>query len=70
MRTRQNGFIGVSKAAALGWARGPGERRERYYRHKSHLSQGDAFLLEGRRVPSDGQYLDTIRQTRLALLSE
>ena len=27
-------------------------------------------LLEGRRVPSDGQYLDTIRQTRLALLPD
>ena len=25
----QNGFLGVSKAAALGWARGPGKRSER-----------------------------------------
>ena len=28
----------------------------------------DALLLEVRRVPSAGMYLDTIRQTRLALL--
>lgn len=30
----------------------------------------DALLLEGRRVSSVGQYLDTIRQTRLALLPD
>ena len=31
----QNGFLGVSKAAALGWARGPGKRSERRSRLKA-----------------------------------
>ena len=32
----QNGFLGVSKAAALGWApRGPGKRSERRSRQKA-----------------------------------
>ena len=31
----QNGFFGVSKAAALGWARGPGKRSERRSRPKA-----------------------------------
>ena len=31
----QNGFLGVSKAAALGWARGPGKRSERRSRPKA-----------------------------------
>ena len=48
----QNGFLGVSKAAALGWARGPGKRSERRSR-LTRMSQCDALLLEGRSVPSD-----------------
>ena len=31
----QNRFLGVSKAAALGWARGPGKRSERRSRRKA-----------------------------------
>ena len=31
----QNGFLGVRKAAALGWARGPGKRSERRSRLKA-----------------------------------
>ena len=31
----QNGFLSVSKAAALGWARGPGKRSERRSRPKA-----------------------------------
>ena len=31
----QNGFLGVSKAAALGWVRGPGKRSERRSRLKA-----------------------------------
>ena len=36
----QNGFLGVSKAAALGWARGPGKRSERRSRPKTICPNG------------------------------
>ena len=70
MRTRQNGFLGVSKAAALGWAEALASAENAGPATKAICPKEDALLLEGRRVPSDGQYLDTIRQTRLALLPE
>ena len=36
----QNGFLGVSKAAALGWARGPGKHSERRSRQKAFCPNG------------------------------
>ena len=63
----QNGFFGVSKAAALGWALALASAANAADTKKPPVLK-DALLWEGRRVPSGGKYLDTIRQTRLALL--
>ena len=63
----QNGFFGVSMAATLGWAEALSSTANTAFTKKPFVPM-DALLSEGRRVPSDGKYLDTIRQTRLALL--
>ena len=60
----QNGIFGDSKAAAFDWA----EALSNAANTPKSTVPRDALLLEVRRVPSAGMYLDTIRQTRLALL--
>jgi len=65
----QNGFFGVSKAAALDWAQALASAANAADAKKPSVLK-DALLLEARRVPSGGKYLDTIRQTRLALLQK
>lgn len=48
----------------------PGQIKRTPLPPKSHLSQEDALLLDARRVPPAGAVSDTIRQMRLALLSD
>ena len=60
----QNGIFGDSKAAAFDWAAALSNAAVA----KKTTVPRDVLLLEVRRVPSAGMYLDTIRQTRLALL--
>ena len=62
-------FFSLSKAAAFNWAAAL-INAANAAKAKSQLSHRDALLLKARCVPSTGQYLDTIRMTRLALLAE
>jgi hypothetical protein len=63
----QNGFFVDSKAAGFDWAEALSNPANAAVAKKPPVPR-DALLLEVRRVPSAGMYLDTIRQTRLALL--
>ena len=63
----QNGIFGDSKAAAFDWAAPLSNAANAAVAKKTTVPR-DVLLLEVRRVPSAGMYLDTIRQTRLALL--
>jgi hypothetical protein len=63
----QNGFFGDSKAAAFDWAEALSSAANAAVAKKPSVPR-DALILEVRRIPSDGKYLDTIRLTRLALL--
>ena len=65
----QNRFFGLSKAAAFGWAQALSTAANAATASKPSVPR-DALFLKVRSVPSDGKYLDTIRQSRLALLSE
>ena len=65
----QKGFSGLSKVTEFGWALAL-TNSANAAQTKNPLSRSDARLLKVRSVSSAGQYLDTIRQTRLALLSE
>ena len=61
------GFFGDSQAAAIDWDQALTIVANAAVSPKLPVPR-DALLLEGRSVPSGWKYLDTIRQTRLALL--
>ena len=66
----QNGFLGVSKAAALGWALGPGKGSERRSRLEAICPNAMRSFWKVAALRLTESSPDTIRQTRLALLPE